>query len=115
MKEKEETIVVTARCIDMAASCDDIDKIPCIECGEMTWLSSSWRGRKIDKAICGPCFGKEKYRNGDYSANVTEECLNNAIKLAREHYGMKKTNKEIREKMMEIMEEKLGKKINVVK
>lgn len=115
MNDKEEIIVITMRCIDMAASCDNIDTMRCAECGEMTWLSTSWREKKIDKVICESCFGKGKYQDGDYSANVTENCLNDAIKIIREHYGMAKTEKEIREKMIKIMENKLGKKINIIK
>lgn len=115
MDNKDEIIVITMRCIDMAASCDDIDKMQCAECGEMTWLSASWRGKKIDKIICKSCFEKEKYLDGDYSANVTEECLDDAIKFVREHYGVAKTDKEIRERMVKIVERKLGKKINIIK
>lgn len=115
MKGKDEIIVVTARCIDMTAYYDDIDKMPCSECGEMTWLSSSWRGKKIGKIVCGHCFEGEKYKNRDYSANVTEECLNNAIKTIREHYGITKTDKELKKEAIEILEGQIGKKINIIK
>lgn len=115
MKEKNEIVVVTARCMDISAYYDDIDKMPCSECGEMTWLTSSWRGRKIDKVICGHCFESGKFKNIDYSANVTEECLNNAIKAIREHYGRTETDKELKKKAIEILEKQIGKKINIVK
>lgn len=115
MKDKDKIIVITARCMDMTAYYDDMDKMPCSECGEMTWLSSSWRGRKIDKIVCGHCFEGEKYKKGDYSANVTEECLNNAIKTIKEHYGRKETDKELKKQAIEILERQIGKKINIIK
>jgi hypothetical protein len=113
MEDKEEIIVITARCIDMAAFCDDSDKMPCIDCGEMTWLSSSWRGKKIDKIICEHCL--VKYSDEDSSASVTEECLNNAIKFLRERFYTIETDQEITERTMKIMEKKFGKKINIIK
>lgn len=62
MIDKEEIIVVTKRCIDMAAHCENIDKIKCSKCGEMTWLSISWRGKKIDRAICQHCFENDEQK-----------------------------------------------------
>lgn len=114
-EEKEEIIVITARCIDMVAHADKIDKIPCSECGEMTWLSISWRGRQIDKILCEHCFEKKEFQISDYNANITETCLKDAIKGARKYFGSKKTDKEIKEEMMKIMEKKIGKKINIIK
>jgi hypothetical protein len=108
---KDEMIVVTMRCIDMAASCSDIDKIKCSVCGETTWLSSSWRGKKIDRAICEPCFAKEKYVHRDYTACVTKSCLNDALKQLKNSCNIKGTDKDIKKRMMEHMEKKMGTKI----
>lgn len=115
MRYKDQIVVVTVRCMDMTAYYDDVDKIPCSECGEMTWLSSSWKGKKIDKIVCGHCFENGKYKNTDYSANVTEECLNGATKRIRELYGLTETDKELRKRAIDIMEKQIGKKINIVK
>ena len=115
MKDKEEIIVVTARCTDVAASCGDIDKVPCTGCGEMTWLSNSWRGKKIDKIICVHCFkNSEKYKGSDCSANVTERCISDAVEWAKKNHCPERTRKEIREEMIRIMEEKMGRKIKIV-
>ncbi len=115
MKKKEETIVVSVRCIDTTAYDNDVDKTACAEYGEMVWLSSSWREKTVNKIICEHCFKKEKYQKLNYSANVTEECLNNAIELIRRHFDDKKKKKDIREEVIKIMEKKLDKKVNVIK
>lgn len=108
---KDEITVVTMRCIDMAASCSDIDKIKCSVCGETTWLSSSWRGKKIDRAICEPCFEKGKCINGDYTTCVTKSCLNDALKQLKSSCNMKGTDADIKKRIMEYMEKKMGTKI----
>lgn len=114
MSDKEEIIVVTMRCIDMAASCSDIDKIKCAKCGEMTWLSSSWRGKKIDEAICEHCFeDKEKYKNRDYSMCVTKSCLNDATKQLKESENLKGTEEDIKKRMIAYLEKKFGKKVTI--
>jgi hypothetical protein len=114
MSEEEEIIVVTTRCIDMAASCSDIDKIKCSECGEMTWLSSSWRGKRIDRAVCQHCFeGKDKYKKSDYSAYVTNSCLNDALKQLKETVHPKGTDEAIKKRMIRYIEEAIGKKIAI--
>ena len=109
--EENRKIVITMRCIDMASPTSDIDKVPCVECGEMTWLSTSFRKRKIkiDKIICNPCFEK-KHKDEDYCVYVTEECLNDAFE-ALENYGIRTT----KEEMIRRMEEKIGKKLIVTK
>jgi len=112
-EEKEETIVVTARCIDMTASSIDIDIMKCTECGEETWLSTSWREKKIDKIICKHCFDKN-YMDRDYSVNITEECLNEVIKFARERLSIIRPEKEIRKELIDMIQEKLGKQINII-
>jgi hypothetical protein len=112
-EEKEEAIVVTVRCIDMTASCVDIDIAKCTECGEETWLSTSWREKKIDKIVCKHCFDKN-YMDGDYSANITEECLNQVIKFVRERCSTTRPEKEIRKELIDMMQEKLGKQINII-
>jgi hypothetical protein len=108
---KEEIVVVTMRCIDMAASCSDIDKIKCSVCGETTWLSSSWRGKHIDRAVCEHCFAKEKYTHRDYTACVTKSCLSDALKHLKSSCNLKGTDKDIKKRMMEYMEKKMGMKI----
>jgi hypothetical protein len=108
---KEEIVVVTMRCIDTAASCSDIDKIKCSVCGEMTWLSSSWRGKRIDRAVCEPCFEKEKCVHRDYTACVTKSCLNDALKRLKSSCNIRGTDKDIKKRMMEHMEKKMGMKI----
>jgi hypothetical protein len=110
-ENKEEITVVTMRCIDMAASCSDIDKVKCSVCGEMTWLSSSWRGKKIDRAVCEPCFEDEKYIHSDYTTYVTKSCLNDALKQLKDSYSIKGTDKDIKKRMIEHMEKKMGMKI----
>lgn len=115
MDNKDKIIVVTARCIDMAAYVDDIDKRPCEDCGEMTWVSSSWREKRIDKIICGTCFDKEEYRRKDYSTNVTEESINDAIELVKSRYNPDMTKEEIRVRIVKIVEREMGRKINIVK
>lgn len=113
MRCKEEIIVVTMRCIDMAASCSDIDKIKCAECGEMTWLSISWRGKKIDRAVCEPCFEKEKYKNSDYSTYVTKSCLNDALEQLKDTLHPEGTDEDIKKRMITHMEKKMGVKITI--
>ena len=114
MGEKDEIIVVTTRCIDMAASCSDIDKIKCADCGEMTWLSSSWRGKKIDRAVCDHCFeDKERYKNSDVSAYVTKRCLNDALKQLKDTCRLEGTDEDIKKKMVEYVEKKIGIKVTI--
>ena len=57
MSDDEKILVVTMRCIDIAASCSDIDKIKCGECGEMTWLSIYWRRKNERPQKSGSCPG----------------------------------------------------------
>lgn len=114
-KDEDEIVVVTIRCIDSVAHFDDIDKAKCGICGEMTWLSANWRGRKIDNIICKNCFDDGEYIDEDSTTNITESCINDAVKFIKERYGMTEKNKDIRKKMIAIVEEKLGKKINVIK
>lgn len=113
MDDKEEIIVITMRCIDVAASCSDIDKIKCEECGEMTWLSVSWRGKKIDRVVCKPCFEKDKYKNSGYSACVSKRCLDDALKHLKLTENLDGTDEEIKKRMITYMEEKMGKKVTI--
>lgn len=109
--EEDQKVIVTMRCIDMASPTSDVDKVPCSECGEMTWLSASSRKMKFDKIICDPCFFKSgKYKDEDYHAYVTEECLNDAFTTLESH-GVMAT----KEEMVRKIEEKIGKKIKIVK
>ena len=111
VKEDDQKVVITMRCIDMASPTSDVDKIPCSECGEMTWLSTSFRKMKVDKIICNPCFLKsERPEKEDYCICVTEECLDEAFVLL-ESRGIKTT----KEEMIRRMEEKIGKKLAVTR
>lgn len=115
MDDTEEIIVVTMRCIDTSASCCDVDRIKCDVCGEMTWLSSSWRGRKIDRVICDHCFEDEKAnKSGDYSACVTRRCLEDAQKYLKDILHLGGTDEDIKKKMISYLEKKIGKKITIV-
>ncbi len=110
-KIDDQKIIITMRCIDMASPTAEVDKIPCSECGEMTWISAMSRKVKFDKIICEPCFFKNrKYEDEDYCACVTEECLNDAF-ITLENRGIKTT----KEEMVKRMEEKIGKKLKIVK
>lgn len=117
MNDEDQVVVIAVRCIDMAPySHDIIGKVSCSECGEMTWLSSSWKGKKIDKIICMKCFYKSKeYKSGDYAACVTEECLEDAKDWARRNLNTKKTDEEIKAKMVEIVEGEIGKELKIVR
>lgn len=111
IEEEDTQVVVTIRCIDMASPISNVDKVPCSECGEMTWVSVSFRNKKIDKVVCEPCFFKNDiYKHKDSHACVTEECLNEAFNWAKQS-GYKVT----KEDMIKNMEEKIGKKLTVVK
>ncbi len=109
--EKDESVVITMRCIDMASPTSDVDKTSCSECGEITWISTSFRGKKIDKIICENCFFKSgKHKDQEYYPCVTEECLNDAF-TALERRGIKTT----KEDMIRRMEDKIGKKLKIIK
>lgn len=113
MSDDEKILVVTMRCIDIAASCSDIDKIKCTECGEMTWLSISWRGKKIDRTVCEKCFEKENKYKSDCSIYVTKNCLNDALKHLKEAENPRGTDEEIKKRMISYMERKMGVKISI--
>ena len=114
-KDKDNIIVVASRIIDTVAHCEIVDRGQCEECKEMVWLSVNWRGKKVDKIICDHCFKKENYEDDDFSTNITEACLNDAVKYVREHMGMRGTEEEIRKSIIKVMEERIGEKINIVK
>lgn len=106
MEKKDKTIVVTMRCIDMVYPTANIDKVKCNKCGEMTWISQSFRGKNIDEIICEKCFF-EYGNNEDFCAVITEACIDEAINCIENIYGEKYT----REEMLRTMEDKIGKKI----
>jgi len=108
--EQDESVVITMRCIDMSSPTSEVDKVHCSECGEITWISTSFRGHKIDKIICEKCFFESgKHKEEDYCPCVTEECLNDAF-IALESRGIMTT----KEEMIRRMEEKIGKKLKIV-
>lgn len=109
--EEDQKVIITMRCIDMASPTSDVDKAPCSECGEITWISTSFRKMKFDKIICENCFFKSgKHKDEDYCACSTEECLNDAL-AALESRGIRTT----KEEMVRRMEEKIGKRLQIVK
>ena len=115
MDDEDQVVVLTMRCINMAPSSHDVEKVPCAECGEMTWLSSSWKEKKIDKIVCMECFYKSKeYKSGDYTANITEECIEEAIDWARRNLNIKKTDEEIKTEIVEIVEGEIRKEIKII-
>lgn len=113
MRNKEEIVVVTVRCIDMAARCADVDKVKCSDCGEMTWLSPSWRGRNIDRIVCEPCFSKVKYGNDGCKAYITKRCLNDALEELKNILHLEGGDDDIKKEMIYLMERRMGKKIEV--
>lgn len=114
-EDKDNIIVVASRVIDTVAHCEIVDRGQCEECNELVWLSVNWRGKKIDKIICDHCFKKENYEYDDFSTNITEACLNDAVKYVKEHMRMRGTDEEIRKSIIKVMEERIGEKINIVK
>lgn len=108
-KEDDQKIIVTMRCADMSFPSHGSVKVPCSECGDITWLSVSSRKIKFDKIICEKCFSKnEKNKHEDYCACVTEECLKDAF-VTLERHGIKTT----KEEMIRRIEKKIGKKLIV--
>ncbi len=106
--------VVTIRCRDSDFVEGNSDKIVCAECGEMTYISPSWRGKNVDRVICHRCFDS-KYRDTKFDADVTEECLNNAIDYVIERFNPDMSRDDIKKKMIKMLEERCKKNINVVK
>lgn len=110
----DKVVVITKRCIDISSYGYDIDKRPCSECGEMTWLSKSWRRKKIDQIICDKCLVNSKeYKNDDYIACTTEECLEEAVQWVRNHFDTRETDEVIKEKIIQTIENKIGKMIKI--
>lgn len=111
IEEDDRQVIITMRCIDMASPTSGTIKVPCSECGEMTWLSAPSRKIKFDKIMCERCFfksGKHKYK--DYQGCVTEECINDALE-ALGRRGIKTT----KEEMIRRMEEYIEKELKVIK
>lgn len=108
-KEDDQNVVVTMRCTDIKSPAYGSVKVPCSECGEITWLSTSSRNIKFDKIICQQCFYKDKkYKDEECRVCVTEECINDVL-ISLERLGIKTT----KEDMIKKMEEKIGKKLVV--
>lgn len=106
--EEDIIVVMTIRCIDMAAHIDNVDRKPCSECGEMTWISKSFRGKNIDKIVCQTCSDKIYGKDKEYSLCTTQECLDEAFKWTKQH-GTDTT----KEEMIRNMEDKIGKSIKI--
>lgn len=111
-EDNDANIVVTMRCMDVVPY-TDVDKRKCDDCGEMTWISSSFRDRKVDKVICSVCIEKyiEGYNDEDCDMLVTEKCLEDAINAVACRTGEMCT----REDVLKAVENKVGRKIIVVK
>lgn len=117
MEAKDEIVVITVRCIDMASPRNDSDKIKCDICGEMTWVSHSWRGKKIDKIICENCFyNSEEFKKDEFKANVTSKSLQEYTDWARRYYHISSfiTDEEIKNDILRRFEMKIGKKIKII-
>lgn len=103
----EKTMVVTLRVIDSAIHLPDSWTIPCGDCGELTWISSAWKNKKIDKVICKQCFF-EKYKDGDYVACTNDEIIQNVLKALGD-MGINVTKEEVLKKTGI----KIGKEIHI--
>lgn len=104
---EDKTMVITMRVVDMANPSPNAWRIPCDECGELTWISGLWKDKKIDRVVCGHCWSI-KYKDEDYVACTTEEIIQLALKVLRGR-GIHVTREEIIEKL----EFKIGKEIKV--
>lgn len=112
--DNKDDAVITVRCIDMAPY-DGVEKRLCSRCGEMTWLSNHWEGKRIDNIICEKCFyNSEEYDKKDFSTKVTKECLESAISTIKRRCNLTDTDEEIKDKLMRIFEKKIGKKIEII-
>lgn len=105
---EDKTMVVTMRVIDLANPVHGAWRIPCDECGELTWISSIWKNKKIDQVVCKPCW-LTKYNDGDYVTCTTEEIIEQALEMLRGS-GMDVT----REELLKDMEFGIGRRIKVV-
>lgn len=103
----EKKMVVTNRVINSASHLPDSWTIPCGDCGELTWISSVWKNKKIDKVVCLQCFF-EKYKGGDYVACTTEDIIQRALKTLGD-LGINVT----REELIKKTGIKIGKEIHV--
>lgn len=110
---RDEITVVTVRCIDKTSRCEDVDKIKCSVCGEMTWLSIHWRNRNIDRVICEHCFKGNEYIGEDYVACVTRRCLDEALEELKRSYKIEGTDEDIRRTILEYVGKEMRKKIIV--
>lgn len=109
-EEENEVTVVTMRCIDMSAPHFDSWKSVCHVCGEMTWISASWKDKRIDRIVCEPCwFSKCKDRE-NVNVCVTERNLNEFLEWCKRH-----NKRSTREEAIKLMEWRTGKKIKIVK
>ena len=114
---KDEIVVITVRCIDMTSPRDDSDKIKCDTCGEMTWVSHSWRGKNIDKIICESCFyNSEEFKEDKFKANVTSKSLQEYTDWARQYYSISSciTDEERKRDILRRFERKIGKKVKII-
>lgn len=120
-KEKEKEItVVTVRCIDMVAPHIDSWKRVCSMCGFDTWISASWKDKRIDRIVCEPCYLTNYKDRDDVNICVTEKNIDEFLEWTERYYGKRST----REEAIRFMELKLSewkktrvgiKKIKIVK
>lgn len=104
---EDKTMVITMRVIDFANPSPGAWTIPCDDCGELTWISGLWKGKKIDQVVCEHCWSM-KYKDEDCVACTTEEIIQLALKVLRGR-GINVTREEIIEKL----EFKIGKEIKI--
>lgn len=108
-EEKEEMAVVTIRCIDMPVPHVDSWKRKCDICGEMTWISASWKGKQVDKVVCEPCWFANYKDREDYNIYITQKNLDEFLEWCERN-----NKKSSKEEAIRLMELRTGKKIKIL-
>ncbi len=105
---EDEIAVVTVRVIDHANPLPGTWTIPCDDCGELTWISDTWKNKKINRVVCKHCF-LTKYMYKDHIPCVTEEIIKKVLEVLRGR-GMDVT----REEIIKNIEAKFGKGMRII-
>jgi hypothetical protein len=117
-KEKEagegKITVVTVRCIDMTAPFSDNWRRSCDLCGEMTWVSASWKGKKIDRIMCEHCWSANYKDKEEINICVTKASLNEFREWSKRYYGSGNSKRLTMKDVIKMIEMKTGKKIKIV-
>lgn len=103
----DNTTVVGGRVSDIASPVPGAWTVPCDDCGELTWISSTWKDKKIDRVICKQCY-LAKYKDKNYDAFVTEETVQLALKTLHDR-GIDIT----REKLLNDLETFAGRPLKI--